>query len=356
MSLSSLLRKEVLWSRHRLLTLVFLLLVLPAFFASTTVVFQTVIPEDAPIAVVPENENVSEDSLSVIEGGASLFTDPEQYENRSEAMTALRRESVYAVLEVPPGILEENTSNATFTLYIDGSIVPFQEPSKAIRSIMAFYLDRELDADISVEREVVGQENTLSEYLVPVFLMGLMLVFAFTYLPYNLAQEADVLDRLLVETSLDAVVAAKISYMALLMLAPISAFYAAGAYLGYSVTFLTPAIVGVFLLTFVYLAAISTSVMLLTKFSTLGRFLNVAIMLGLFTFSSLVYPVGFFSPVRKEIARQIPLHYSMIITRSLTLKDLDLWAFGDWLAGLVGFTLVTLLVVKLSIERYKRTI
>ena len=356
MNILSLLRKEVLWSRHRILTLVFLLLLLPGFFALTTVVFQTVVPEDAPIAVVPENENVSEDGLTIIEGGASLFSDPERYENKSEAMRALRRESVYAVLEVPPGILNESEQNATFSLYIDGSMVPFQEPSKAIRSIMAFYLDENLPADVSVERVVVGEQHTLSEYLVPVFLMGIIMLFAFTYLPYNLAREADVLERLLVETSMDAVVATKILYMTLLMLVPISAFYAAALYLGYTVTFLSPAIIGIFLLTFVYLSAISASIMILTEFSTLGRFCNVAVMFGLLTFSSIVYPVGFFSPLRKEVARQIPLHYSMIIARSLTLKNLDIGLFTDWLLALCGFTLVTLLVLKLSIERYKRTV
>ncbi|MFB6180100.1 MAG: ABC transporter permease [Halorientalis sp.] len=356
MSILSLLRKELLWSRHRIVTLVFLLLLLPAFFAFTTVVFQTVVPEDAPIAIVPQNHHVSDDGLTIIEGGASLFSSPERYQNKSEAMRALRRESVYAVLEVPPGILNESTSNATFKLYIDGSMVPFQEPSKAIRSIMAYYLNRNLPADISVQRKVVGHENTLSEYLVPVFLMGIIMLFAFTYLPYNLAREADVLERLLVESSMEAVVATKILYMTLLMLVPISAFYAAATYLGYTVSLLTPAIIGVFLLTFVYLSAISASIMILTDFSTLGRFCNVAVMFGLLTFSSMVYPVGFFSPLRKDIARHIPLHYSMIIARSLTLKDLSMAVFTDWLAALVGFTLVAILALKLSIERYKRTV
>lgn len=356
MNVLSLLRKELLWSRHRVLTLVFLLLFLPGFFALTTVAFQTVVPEDAPIAVVPEDDTVTEDGLTIIEGGAAIFSDPERYENKSEAMEALRRESVYAVLEVPPGILDESTKNATFSLYIDGSMVPFEEPSKAIRSIMAYYLDRNLPADIAVERVVVGEQSRLSEYLVPVFLMGIIMLFAFTYLPYNLAREADVLERLLVETSMDAVVATKILYMTLLMLIPISAFYGAAEYLGYTVTFLSPAIIGIFLLTFVYLSAISASIMILTDFSTLGRFLNVAVMFALLTFSSIVYPVGFFSPLRKEIARQVPLHYSMIIARSLTLKDLSIGLFTDWVLALLGFTAVTVLVLKLSIERYKRTI
>ena len=356
MNILSLLRKEVLWSRHRILTLVFLFLLLPSVFALTTVAFQTVVPEDVPIAVVPEDETVSEDGLTIIEGGAALFSDPQRYEDKSEAMRALRRESVYAVLEVPPGILDERTSNATFSLYIDGSMVPFQEPSKAIGSIMSIYLNENLPADVSVDRVVVGNQSSFSEYLVPVFLMGFIGLLAFTYMPYHLAREADVLERLLVETSLDAVVGTKLLYMSLLTLAPIGAFYGVSVYLGYSVALLTPAIVGVTLLTFVYMSAISTSVMVLTDFSRVGRFLNVVIMAGFVTFSNIIYPVGFFSPLRKEIARHLPLHYSVVIARSLSLKDAAPGLVADWILGLVGFTALSLLLLKLSIEQYKRTV
>jgi ABC-2 type transport system permease protein len=355
MTLRSLLKKEVFWSRHRLVTLLLMLLVLPTFFAYTTVVFQTVVPEDSPVAVVPANDEVSENELAIIQSGATVFSDPEIYDDRATAMTALRRESVYAVLEVPPGILDNATTNATFSLYVDGSVVPFGEPSKAIRGIMSFYLNQNLPSDVTVEREVVGADNTLSEYLVPVFLMGMLMLFAFTYVPYNLAQEADVLERLLVESSLEAVVLAKLGYFAVLMGVPVLGFTLTSAYLGYAVTLLHPVAIAVFLLTFCYLTAISTSIMILTKFSTFGRFLNVAALFAAITFSSLVYPVGFFSPLRREIARLIPLHYSMIITRSLTLKDVPTSLYADWLVLLVGFTALTGLLLKLSIVRYERT-
>lgn len=355
MKIPSLLRKEVHWSRHRILTLLLLLVLLPGFFAYTTVVFQTVVPEDTPIAIVAETDDVSADGLAIIEGGATVFSDPEVYDEREDAMRALRRESVYAVLEVPPGILDESTEDATFTLYVDGGMVPFKEPSQAIRSIMAFHLDRNLPADVSVERELVGEERTLSEYLVPVFLMGVILLFAFTYLPYNLARETDVLDRLLVTASLDAVVATKILYMTALMLVPIGAFAGAVAYLDYSVSLLSPGAVFVYLLTFVYLSTVSTTVMILTKFSTLGRFLNVALLFAALTFASLVYPVGFFSSLRKGLARSIPLHHSMVVTRATTLKGVDVTLFADRVLLLAGFTLLTTVGLKLAIEHYKRT-
>jgi ABC-2 type transport system permease protein len=352
----SLLKKELLWSRHRAVMLVIILVVLPLFFAYTTVVFQHVVPKDSPIAIVPADDSVTEDELSIIKGGAAFFSDPAIYEDPEAAERALSRESVYAVVEVPPGITDENTTNATFHLSVDGSIVPFGEPSKAIRGVMGLYLNRNLPADITVERRVVGVEHTLSEYLVPVFLMALGMLFAFAYLPYTLARERDVLERLLVESSLDAVVLTKIGYTTALMLVPLVAFQAASVYLGYSVDLLAPGALLVFLLTFVYLSAIAVSVMILTKFGTLGRFCNIAIMFAAMTFSSLIYPVGFFSPLRKEIARLIPLHHSMIVFRSLSLKDVSVGLFADWLVGLAGFTLLTGVVLKLSIEHYERTV
>ncbi|WP_335999677.1 ABC transporter permease [Halorientalis halophila] len=356
MTIPSLLRKEVLWSRHRLATLCFLLLLLPAFFAITTLAFGTVVPEDTPIGIVAEDDTVTDEELRAVQGGLALYSEPRLYEDRAGARRALERETVYAVLEVPPGLLDESTTNATLTLVVDGSVVPFEEPSKVIQSVASAYLNANLDGDVTVEREVVGEPHTLSEYLMPTFLLGVVVLFAFAYLPYNLARERAVLDRLLVESSLDALVAAKIGYFAALMLVPTAAFAAVAVALGYSVTLLSSGAVAVLLLTFVSLAAISTSIMLLTDFGTLGRFSNVAVMLGAFSFSSLVYPVGFFSPIRREIARAIPLHYSMIVTRSLTLKETSLALYGDYVLGLVGFALLTVLALKLSIERYERTL
>jgi ABC-2 type transport system permease protein len=356
MQLPPLLRKEALWSRHRILTLLILLVLLPGLFAYATVVFETVVPEDSPVAIVPANESVTQEETEFIQNGASVFSDPTVYEDRADARRALERESVYAIIEVPPGVLNQSTDNMTFTLTVAGSMVPFQEPSRAIQSVLALQLNQALAANVTVERTVVGESRSLSEYLIPLFLMSFLILFAFTYLPYHIAQEADVLERLLVETSLDAVIGTKIAYMTALMLVPIAVFWAVSELLGYSAQFLSPVVVGVFLLTFVYLAAISVAIMVLTEFSTLGRFLNVVLMIGIVTFSGLFYPVGFFSPLRSEIARQIPVHYSMIVTRGLVLKDADPTLYTDWLLALVGVTVLAVGLLKLTIEQYKRTL
>jgi ABC-2 type transport system permease protein len=355
MSIISLLKKEFHWSKHNLLALVLVLLLLPGFFAYTSVAFETVIPRDAPVAVVPQDDTVSESDMTIVEGGVAAFADPKVTGSRDKAERMLRRESVYAVVQVPPDIDDPGNENATFVLTVDGSIVPFKEPSKAIRSVMAFQLDRFLDADVSVDRRVVGPDNSLSEYLVPIFLLTIIMLFAFTYVPYNLAKESAVLDRLRAESSLEAVVGAKLVYFALLMLVPIVVFQAAAAYFGYAVTSLAVGAVLTLLLTFLLLAAVSTTVMVLLRFGTLGRFVNVVVLLGLLGFSGLAYPVGYFSPLRKELVRMVPTHYSMIITRSSMQKGLGLGLFADWLLGLAALTALAFAALKLSAVYYRRT-
>ena len=354
MALGSLLKKELHWSRHNALALLFVLLLLPAVFAATSVAFQHVIPRDASVAVTPQDDTVAEDDVTFVKGAITLFSDPEVIEELDDARAALRREQVYAVIQVPPNITDPQEDNATFVLYVDGSIVPFTEASKAIRNVMAFYLQRFLPADISVERVVVGTPNTLSEYLVPIFLMAITMLFAFTYVPYNLATEANVLDRLRVEASLESVLLAKLVYFAILLLVPILVFAALATWMGYAVAAFAPGAVLALLLTFVMLAALSMAVMVVTRFSTLGRFLNVVLLLGLLGFSGLAYPVGYFSPLRKLVVRLVPVHYSMIVTRSSMLKGVDVGLYAEMLLGLAGVTLAALLVLKLSAVYYRR--
>lgn len=354
MSLRSLLKKEVLWSRHKALTLLFILVLLPGLFAYTSVAFEHVIPRDAPVGVTAQDENVTDGELNIVEAGFTSYSDPVRYESNASAFDALSREQIYAIVEVPSGILDENAS-VNFRLYVDGTVVPFKEPSKAIRSTIAFRLDRALPADTSVERVVVGEQNTLSEYLVPVFLLVVVCLYAFAYVPYALAQDAHVLDRLRVETSLDAVVLAKLIYFAVLLFAPILVFQAAATYFSYAVDPLRASAVGVLVVTFLYLASTSMAVMVLTRFSTLGRFVNVVVMLGLLTFSGLVYPAGFFSPLRRHLVRHSPLHYSVVTFRSMTLRTTPVGLYQDMLLGLVGVTVVTLVVLKATIVHYERT-
>ncbi len=352
MSLGSLLRKEIHWSKRHVLVLGFLLIALPLFFAGTSFLFQDVIPRDVPVAVVAEDESVTALEMGLVRGGMAPYTSPTGATSESEAKRMLERESVYAIVTVPPD-LEEGENR--FTLTIDGSIVPFQSPSQVIQDLVEVELDRIGTTDVTVQREVVGAEKRLPEYLFPSFLMALVIFFAFTYVPYSLGREEAVLDRLRVETSLEWLVVSKLVYLTTLMLVPILVFHSLALYYGYAIASLAPGGVFVLLLTFALLGTVSSAILILTRFSGAGQFANLLLMLGLLALSGLAFPLGFFSPLRTQVAQLLPTHYAMIAVRSFMLKGSSIGTFADWLAALAGLLVLALGVLKGSIVYYRRT-
>jgi len=353
MSLRSLLEKELHWSSRNALILVFLLLLLPAFFAGTSALFQDAVPRSVPVAVVAEDDAVTESDIEIIEGGLASFTDPERVDSRAEADRMLERESVYAIVGVPDDITTAGES-AEFTLVVDGSVVPFLSSSRVIASLTETELDQLLAADITVEREIVGEEKQLPEYLYPSFLMVLVIFFAFSYVPYNIKNESVVLDRLRVETSLESVVLAKLVFFTILLLFPIVVFHAGSLYYGYEIASLAPGAVLALLLTFLLLATVSTTIMILSRFSGVGLFVNVTLMLGIVALSALAFPIGFFSALRTTVAQALPTYYTMVITRSIMLKGSEIAMFTEWYAATVGLIVLAGLALEGSIVYYRR--
>jgi ABC-type multidrug transport system permease subunit len=191
-------------------------------------------------------------------------------------------------------------------------------------------------------------------YLLPVFLMILLLLLAFTYLPYEMSRDRRAIDRLRLASSIDAALATKITFFTVLAAVTVVTTYVVAGVFGHDLQPPTPSLFGIYLLTFLYAAAISLSITLLTDFSILGRVINVAVFFLVVALSNLVYPAGFFSSWGLDMARSMPTHYSMIIARSHMLKGSDPGTFLSWWGALVGFALVTLLVLKLSVEWYER--
>ncbi len=354
MSLVALLRKELHWSRRNALLLAFLIVLIPVFFAGTSFLFQDVLPRNVPVAVVAEDDSVTDQELTLAAETIDSFTDPTVVESQEVADRELAQESVYGVVAVPPDISERG-ADVTVTWTVDGTVVPFQSPSQVIQNFMQFHLDRTFDASVSVDREVEHGLFDLPEYLFPTFLMTLAIFFAFTYVPYMLRRERAVLDRVRVEASLESLVGAKLIYMTALMLVPVVVFHLAAQYYGYSVSSLQPGGVVTLLLTFFFLATVSTTVMVLARFSAVGVFINLVVMLALLALSALAFPLGFFSSLRTSIAQLLPTHYAMIVVRSLMLKETSVWMFLDWIAGLAGITLVAMLALKLAVVWYRRT-
>lgn len=353
MSLLALLRKELRWSRRRLVLLSFLFVALPVLLAYGTLAFETVLPTDTAVAIVPKTVATTDADLSVARGAILPFSDPVRYESKAAALRALSREQVYAVVSVPADI-QDQTTTATFTVHVHGSTVPYLEPSKLVVSVMDYVLNSATDAGIEVERRVVGAERSLSEYLVPTFLLVLVMVLAMVYLPYDLTSEAAAVDRIRLESSIEAMVVGKLAVFGALLIVPLAVFHVAALRFGYDVSTASVGAVAVYVLTFLYLGAAAAAVTVATRFSTFGRLVNVVALFALLTVSGIVYPAGFFSPVRREVVRVLPTHYSTIMARGFLLRDADLGLYADWLVGLVALTAVSLGAVKLSATVYER--
>lgn len=352
MSLPSFLRKELAWGRRRLIPLLLLFVILPASFAYVTTGFDNVLPTDTPVGLVAESEAVTEDDMAIARGASTFFSDPRTFETNRSAYRALEREQVYAVVTVPPGVTNASI-NSTFTVAVHGSMVPYHQPSEAVVNVLRLRLEEVLSGSVQIERTIVGTQHSLSAYLVPSFLLILVMIVALGYLPYNLAAEQAVMDRVRIESSLEALVGSKLVFFGSLLLLPMGVFQAASLYFGYQLT-ITPTTVLVCLLVFVLLGSLGCAVVLATRFSTWGYLTNLLSLLALFLFSGLLYPAGFFSPVRREVVRLLPTHYSMIMVRGSMLRQATLSEYTWWLIGLGTLALLSLGVLKGSIVAYER--
>ena len=354
MGLRAFLRKERYASRRNLAVLVLLLVVLPGAAAFGTTAFQHSLPENVPIGIAPQDETVTEDELGVVSGGVATQATPKTYDSTADARHALSREEVYLVIEVPPDLFDEE-ANATVTVVSDQRLVTFQEPSELIVAAIDDQLDRQLPATIDAEHERIGDDYSLSEYLIPTGLLTIVVLFTFLYLPFEVRQERAVFERVALTSRIEAAVGAKLVHYGVLMVVPLSTFQLVSLYLGYDVSHFTVDTFAVLGVTVVALAATSTAVMFAFRLRRIGLFVNLALLTGTVVFSGLVYPVGFFSLLRLRIVRSLPTHYAMIITRSTMTKDASLVLFADWMVGLVGCAVLAVLALQASIVYYRRT-
>lgn len=354
MALGPLLKKELQWSRRNLLVFLFLVLVVPGFFAGTSALFQDLVPRNAPVAVVAADDTVSDEHLETVAGIIDSFSDPRVLDSQERAQRQLERESVYGIVVVPASLDDANAS-VTVDWRVDGNVAPFHSPSQVIERLLTFQLDRAFAADVSTDRQVQHGLRDLPEYLYPTFLVSVLVFVAFTYVPLVFEREAEVMDRMRVETSLEALVGTKLLFLTGLAGVPIVVFHLAATWYGYEVASLHPAAVAVLLGTFFFLATVSTTVMVLSRFSKAGRFTNLLLMLGILALSALAFPLGFFSTGRTVIAQALPTHYAMILVRSLMLKDAALSLFLDWVAGLLVLSLLAVLALEGALVYYRRT-
>lgn len=352
MSLRWILRKELTWSRHQVLPLLIVLLIVPSTAAFTALGFQHVLPEDTPVAVVA-GEETTDDEYNVVAAALTSFADPVRYESEEKAMRAMERERVYAVFTVPHGLFDES-GNVSITMYRDGNQVPYEQPATAIGNIVDRGLGRAVPAKVTVNQVEVGQDRTLSQYLIPSLVMMVLLLLSFGYLPYALVREAEVLDRVRFESSLSAVVAGKVGLFTVMGIVPLVVAAATSAYIGYGVSLLAPGAILVYGLTLLYANTFAAAVTVLARFASWGRLVNLLAMLFLFTFSGIVYPVGFFSAIRRDVIRLVPLHYSMIVARGHVLKGMQVGDLAPEYGVVLATLAVTLAMLGGSLHLYER--
>lgn len=345
--------KEVYESRRKILFIVLGLLVLPGLFVSGTVAFQQTLPEDIPIGIAPADEQTTEDDITVTRAGVAAVATPQEYDSKDTAVAALEREEVYLVILVPPNILDEDAS-AEFTLISDNSIVPLQEPADLTASILDFQLDNELPSDVSVTQDKLGVEHTLSEYLVAIAMFLLPLILGFVYVPYQFQADEPVFDRIRHESSLIRMTIAKLLFNLLLLIPVLISIWASVTVFDYRVSVLNLGVVLAVGMVFLSSAAIGTGVLFLTRFGSGGLLANITAITGIFAFGSILYPVGFFSHLRMEIARNIPHHYFAIVIRGHSLRDQSISVYSDWYLLLTVFVIASLVFCLLSIIYYTK--
>ncbi|QDX41560.1 ABC transporter [Salarchaeum sp. JOR-1] len=353
MALPPLLAKELRWGWRKKLPLFVLFVVAPAIFVYGTLAFEHVLPKSVQVAVAPAGSGVTRDDLEVVRAAVTLFSDPSIYESRTAAMRALAHERVYAVVTAPAN-LAGGSGRATVDLFVSGSVVPYQEPAQVLATVAERGLSSLLDRPVTATYTVVGREWSLSAYLLPTFLLVLVLLVALAYLPYNLASEEAAIDRLRLESSLSRVVATKLVAFTVLLVAPIAVFDLASRYLGTPVGFLRPSVIAVSALTFLAAGTFAAAVTVALRFSAWGRLANLAVLLFCLAFSGLAYPRGFFSVARRDFITSLPTYHAMVAARGFTLRGQPLTAYADTFVLLLGTLAVCCVLFAGSVRHYER--
>ncbi len=314
------LRTEVYWARRRLPALLLLVVVLPATFAVGTVAFQDVIPEDTPVAVVPESEGVSEEDLQAVTDVVSVATQPRRVASRDRAQTLLHRERVYAVVTVPPDVSADASDPARIEYRVAGTVVPYRTPSRAIAGQLENGLNEFATRPIEVDHVEQAPSVELREYLAPGALLLLALLVGLGFVPRLVSEERQALPRLRVESSLSSVLAAKLIAGVALMLLPLLVVALAVTLLSYDLNPLNPTAVVAYLLLVVHLTALGMTLALVLDRRT-ATVLNLGLVVGLLLAGNPVYPRGFFSVVRGQVADLIPLHHAAVAVRAGALRN-----------------------------------
>ena len=353
MGVLALLRKEAITLRRNLGLFFVLLVLVPGALAVGTSVYQQTIPQDIPVAVAPADSATTESDMRLVRGAVSFFATPVEYDSRAAAVEAMEREEVYMAFVVPPDLTDED-AEVTVTVVTDAANAPLSDPAELAFETLERQFDSAFPATVTLEEESVGTERTLSEFMLPAALFALVVLYALVYLPYQVREERRVMDRLRTETRLELVVANKLLFYGVLVVVPAATVSAAARYYGYGFDALGVETLAVLGLSFLYMAAAGLAVLFFMRLRQAAVFVNLGLAVGVLTLSGLIYPVGFYSAVRKQLSRALPTHYSLVTLRGTLLRGHSLSFHEEHLTWLAVTTLAALLFLAVAIRHYER--
>lgn len=353
MGLFALLRKEAVLVRRNLGLFLVLLVIVPLGLAAMTSVYQQTIPEDIPVGVAPADDATDEAALQLVRGGVQFFATPVEYEDGEAVERALAREEVYLGFLVPPGLATKGES-VTITVITDRTYAPLADPAELALDRLERQFDRGMPASVRLERVPVGVDRTLGEFLLPSVLYGLVGLYAIVYLPYHVREERRVLDRLRTETRVELVVATKLLFYGALVVVPAVAITAATRFYGYGIVALSWQTLLVLFLTFLLMASVGLMVVFALRLRQAAVFINIGLAVVVLSLSGLMYPLGFYSEIRKVLSNLLPTRYALLVLRSMMLRDVSLALYADYLSWIGGATLIGLVGLGLAIRHYER--
>jgi ABC-2 type transport system permease protein len=349
----ALVRKEAITVRRNLGLFLVVLILVPAALAVGTSVYQQTIPQDIPVAVAPADDATTETDVRFVRGAVEFFATPVEYDSRAAAVDAMEREEVYMVFVVPPDLTDDD-AEVTVTVVTDAANAPLSDPAELTFDVLESQFDDAFPATVTLKQESVGTERTLSEFMLPAALFALVVLYALVYLPYQVREERRVMDRLRTETRLEYVIATKLLFYGVLVVVPAGTVSAAARYYGYGFDAMGPETLAVLGLSFLYMASAGLAVLFFMRLRQAAVFVNLGLAVGVLTLSGLVYPVGFYSAVRKTISRALPTHYTLVTLRGTMLRGRSLGFHEASLTWLAATAVVALALLAVAIRHYER--
>jgi ABC-2 type transport system permease protein len=343
---------EVYASRRKAALVLIGFVVLPGMFMIGTAGFEKTLPEDIPVGIAPQEDATTEDDLTLTEGGVALVGTPVQYDSEDEATKALKREEVYLVVLVPAGITDESATTE-FELLSHGSAVPLAEATSLLVYFMELELDSLLPGGVEITHDQLGNKVSLSEYLVPNFITIFVLAMGLIYFPYDIRDNKQVLDRVRHQSWLESFIGAKLIFYTIMMLLVVGTLALVNVIFDYRLNLASLETGFAVTLLFITAAAIGSGVLFLSNLSRKALFVNFGILIVIFGLGSILYPVGFFSSLRMDIARSIPIHYLAIVIRGHVLRGQSVEFYTEWYRFIGLFTVGAITFCIGSIRLYE---